>query len=190
MVTKVSLPRTESMNLPRSFMIATDFPITDCAAVAPRQTRISGSTTSISTSSHGLHATMANRRLLMQAPLATPDPLKVLHRIGHVNFIAGNSRVFQRPVKHAAGWPYEGFTFLIFYVARLLTHQHHTCMAGPIAKNGLSSIEVEITSFTRFCRLPERFKRTDSGQEIAGRNVSSFFDHHMQSLSLAWFESR
>ena len=89
---------------------------------------------------------LANRRLLMQAPLATPDPLKVLHRIGHVNFIAGNSRVFQRPVKHAAGWPYEGFTFLIFYVARLLTHQHHTCMAGPIAKDRLGSIEVEITS--------------------------------------------
>lgn len=115
----------------------------------------------------------------MQAPLATPDPLKVLHRIGHVNFIAGNSGVFQRPVKYAAGWPYEGFTFLIFYVARLLTHQHHTCMAGAIAKNGLSSIEVEITSFTRFCRLPERLKRTVPGQEIAGRNVSSFFGHHI-----------
>src|SRR5687767_5693899 len=133
---------------------------------------------------------LANRRLLMQAPLATPDPLEMLHRIGHVYFIAGNSRVFKRPIKHAAGWPYEGFTFLIFYVARLLTHQHHTCMAGPIAKNGLSSIEVEITSFARFCRLPERFKRTSSGQEIAGRNVSSFFDRHIRSLSLGWFESR
>ena len=110
MVTKASLPSAESMNLPRSFIIGTGLPITDCAAVAPRQTRICG-----------LHYfyfdleprpachNLANRGLLMQAPLATPNPLEVLHRIGHINFIARNARVFQRPVKYAAGRPDERF---------------------------------------------------------------------------------
>jgi hypothetical protein len=99
----------------------------------------------------------------MEAPLATPDPFEVLHRVGDVHFIAGNTRVFQRSVKHAAGWSDEGLTFLILDISRLLTHQHHTRMARPITKHSLRSIEVKIASLARFCRLPERIKRTTPG---------------------------
>jgi hypothetical protein len=126
----------------------------------------------------------------MQAPLATPNPFEVLHGIGHVNFIAGNPRVLERPVEHAAGGPDKWLAFLIFDVAGLLANQHHTRSAGPRAKNGLGSIKVEITSFAGFCRLPERFKRTGPGQEIASRTVLSYFGHHGKSLAVAWYDSR
>jgi hypothetical protein len=83
----------------------------------------------------------------MQAPLAAPNPFEVLHRIGHVNFITGNLRVLERSVEHAAGGPDKRLAFLVFDVAGLLANQHHTRRAGPRAKNGLGSIEIEITSF-------------------------------------------
>ena len=53
---KVSKPELDSMNFPRSLVMSTGLPRTDCAAVAPMQTTIFGLTTSISASSQDLHA--------------------------------------------------------------------------------------------------------------------------------------
>ena len=115
----------------------------------------------------------------MQAPLAAPDPFEVLHRIGDVNFVAGNERVFQRPVEDAAGRPDEWFTFLVFNVTGLLANQHHIRVARPLAKNGLGGIAVEIASLAVLSRLSKSIQA----------NVSRARNHQpmsSQSFSLPW----
>ena len=69
----------------------------------------------------------------------------MLYRVGDVNFIAIDSRFFQRLIHDFSSRPDKRFTLLIFVIARLFANQHHRCALRPFAKNSLSRSFVQMT---------------------------------------------
>ena len=69
----------------------------------------------------------------------------MFHRVRDVNFLAINSRFFQRLVHDFASWSNKRFTLLIFVVARLFADQHDRRVFRAFTKHGLGSPLVEVT---------------------------------------------
>ena len=81
----------------------------------------------------------------MNPALPTGLPFEVLHRVRDVNFPAINSRFFERPIHDFSSGPNEGFTLLIFVIARLFADQHDRDVFRTFAKHGFCSALVKMT---------------------------------------------
>ena len=69
----------------------------------------------------------------------------MFHRVRDVNFLAINSRFFERLVHDFPSRSNKWFTLLIFVIPRLFADQHDRCVFRTFAKNGLCSALVEMT---------------------------------------------
>jgi len=83
----------------------------------------------------------------MNPALPTRLPFEVFHRVRDVNFLAINSRFFEGLIHDFSSGSNEGFTLLIFVIARLLADQHDRCVFRAFAKHGLCSPLVKMTRF-------------------------------------------
>ena len=72
-------------------------------------------------------------------------PFEMFHCIRDVNFLAINSRFFQRLVHDFPSGPDERFTLLIFVIARLFPDQHDRRVFRTFAKHGLCGPLIEMT---------------------------------------------
>jgi hypothetical protein len=83
----------------------------------------------------------------MNPALPTGLPFEVFHRVRNVNFLAINSRFFEGLIHDFSSGSNEGFTLLIFVIARLFADQHDRRVSRAFAKHGLCSPLVEMTRF-------------------------------------------
>ncbi len=69
----------------------------------------------------------------------------MLHRVRNVNFLAINSRFFERLIHDFSSGSNEGFTLLIFVIARLFADQHDRRVFRTFTEDGLCGPLVEMT---------------------------------------------
>ncbi len=82
----------------------------------------------------GMH--MAALRALVQAHLASPLVMEVLHRVGQVQGAAFDAQFLQRTVQQLARRPGEGATTQILDITGLFAHQHDACIGTTFAEHG------------------------------------------------------
>jgi hypothetical protein len=95
----------------------------------------------------------------VQAAFAAHLILEMLDRIGHEDFIAGNTCFRLRLVEHASSRPYEGLAGEVFLVARLLADEHDVGVSVPFPRRRLRGIPIErATPACLLClrELPQR----------------------------------
>ena len=81
----------------------------------------------------------------------------MFHRIRDVNFVAINSRFFQRLIHYFPGRSNKRFTLLIFVIARLLADQHDRRVLRAFAEDGLGRVFVEVAAGADARFLQQRF---------------------------------
>ncbi len=94
---------------------------------------------------------MAALRALMQAHLASPLVMEVLHRVGQVQGAAFDAQLLQRTVQQLARRPGEGATTQVLDITGLFAHQHDACIGRTFAEHGLGR------------RFPQRALPADGG---------------------------
>jgi hypothetical protein len=106
---------------------------------------------------------LPDQRLLVQAPLATLDPFKMLHGVGDVNLVARNMGFSEGFVQETTCRSDERMALTIFHVAWLFTNEHDTCVFRPLAENRLGRVLVQIASFARTCSGPQALESMPLG---------------------------
>src|SRR5574341_637186 len=98
-------------------------------------------------------------RLLVNAILASPLPLEVLHDVCYVRVIAVDPGVLQRAIQQFACRADERLSFEILFVPGLLSHKDDARSTLSCAKDSLRGAKIEVTTVTCFCRLLQRGER-------------------------------
>ena len=88
---------------------------------------------------------------LMNPAFPARLPLKMLHRIRHINPRSINSSFLERLVHNFPSRTNERFARDIFVIARLFANQHHRCVLRPFAKNSLGRSLVQMTCSAVSC---------------------------------------
>src|SRR6266540_433409 len=112
---------------------------------------------------------LPDQRLLVQAPLATLDPFKMLHRVCDVNLVARNARFSEGFVQETTCRSDERVALAIFHIAWLFTDEHDARVSRPFAEHRLGRVLVEIATFARTCRGPQALESMPLGQECGSR---------------------
>jgi hypothetical protein len=81
----------------------------------------------------------------MNPAFATRFPLKMFHRVTHVNLRSIDSSVREPAIHDFPGRTNEWFARDIFVIARLFANQHHRCALWSFPKNSLGRSLVQIT---------------------------------------------
>ncbi|MNT08931.1 hypothetical protein D3C72_1436900 [compost metagenome] len=81
---------------------------------------------------------------LVQAHLAAPFVVEMLHRVGQVQRAALDAQFLQRAVQQLAGRSRKGAATQVLDIAGLFAHQHDACIGTTFAEHGLGG------------RLPQR----------------------------------
>jgi hypothetical protein len=93
----------------------------------------------------------ARVRLLMNSAFSAGLPLKMFHRVGHVNLRSIDSSVRERAIHNFPSWTNEWSARDIFVIARLFANQHHRCALRTFAKDSLGSAFVQMTRSAVSC---------------------------------------
>src|SRR3954466_15274685 len=88
-------------------------------------------------------------RFFMDATLAAWLPLKMLDRVADVNQAAIDAGFIKSFVEHRSGWTDERAAFQIFFVTRLLAHEHYLCVRATFAKHRLRAAQPWRTRLAR-----------------------------------------
>ncbi len=80
---------------------------------------------------------MTALRALVQAHLAAPLVVEMLHRVGQVQRAAFDAQFLQRAVQQLSGRAREGAATQVLDITGLFTHQHDACIATTFAEHGL-----------------------------------------------------
>src|SRR5262249_30994988 len=162
-VTKAGTPWRESQARPRAAVIVTRRPSTAFAAVTPRHTMTRGSTSHISRSNQGRHASTSSGRGLSWmrrfAPGSPPFHLKCLARFRAVQPRAIDARLRQRPVQKPPRRADERATGEILVIARLLADHNHVGARIALAEHRLGRALVEVAGRAAGGRSPEVVQR-------------------------------
>src|SRR5262245_37372333 len=100
-------------------------------------------------------------RPLVQPPLAALLVLEMLDRVGDEDLAAIDTRVGDREVEHAAGWPDKGMTLAILLIARLLAHHHDPRVLRPFARHHLGRAAIEGAAGARGFGVAQRREAAD-----------------------------
>ena len=92
--------------------------------------------------------------LLVDPLLPARRPSEVLHRVGHVDVVAGDVGVVERAVEDPAGRSYERVSLAVLVVAGLLADHHDTRAARALTEDGLGP------EFVQFARGAARGRAT------------------------------
>jgi hypothetical protein len=153
--------------LPRCRVRRNERPRIACAAIAPRQTRISGRTIEISASSHGRQApiwAIEGFRWSRRFP-RMPSHRTVLDRVGQVHLVGVHSGLRQGSVEQRSRWPHERTSLPVLPIAGLLTDQHQCGWDGPLPEDGLRPEVVEVAAGAGAGRALHGGAREPCGQE-------------------------
>src|SRR5947208_12471059 len=147
MVTKAAVPSARRKVCPRALVMVTDRP--------SRPTRCGGAQRH---DRHRLHdgaldiepdlaaLDFVGVRALVQTPLAAHLMLEVLHRVGHEDLAARDSRILERLVENAAGGADERLAAQVFLVAGLLADQHDARALASFTRHRLGGVLVQWTT--------------------------------------------
>src|SRR5438132_907994 len=89
---------------------------------------------------------MRGAGLLMDAPFPALLEEEVLDGVGYVNRGAINPCFLKSAIGQLAGWPDKRPAHLVLLIARLFAYKHNRCGRPALAKDGLSRIQVQVTT--------------------------------------------
>src|SRR5262249_10096334 len=123
-------------------------------------------------------------RLVVDAPLAAPGELEVLHRVGHEDVAASDAGGDERVVEHAARRPDERMADAILEIARHFTYEQRARVARPFTEHDLRRFFIERAAVTVNGGVVQRLERAMNRQKPL-RTLESSSDRHAISRCTA-----
>lgn len=102
-------------------------------------------------------------RLFVDTALSSRLPFEVLHRVGDIDLISVDARLFQSGVQQGSGGPNKWTPLKILFVSGLLADEEHTRVCLAFTKDGFRSALPQLAVAAILCFPSQNFQASGLG---------------------------